>query len=111
MFDKTASNPASHIAQAIALFSRRAPDVALNLHVGTLTAIERGVLDGQCQWHRPAWQLGRAGIRELFDETMLCAAEPRTRCLTPKSRHSPRIGKVCAATLLPVWATKPPIWK
>jgi DNA-binding transcriptional LysR family regulator len=46
VFDKTASNPACHIAQAIALFADAAPDVALNLHVGTLTAIERGVLDG-----------------------------------------------------------------
>lgn len=46
VFDKTASNPACHIAQAIAMFADRAPDVALNLHVGTLTAIERGVLDG-----------------------------------------------------------------
>jgi DNA-binding transcriptional LysR family regulator len=46
VFDKTASNPACHIAKAIALFADAAPDVALNLHVGTLTAIERGVLDG-----------------------------------------------------------------
>ena len=46
VFDKTASNPQCHIAQAIALFTQQAPDVALNLHVGTLTAIERGVLDG-----------------------------------------------------------------
>ena len=73
MFDKTASNPASHIAQAIALFSRQAPDVALNLHVGTLTAIERGVLDGQYQigiipGHRSSDALEYA---ELFDETML----------------------------------------
>ncbi|MCF8210234.1 MAG: LysR family transcriptional regulator, partial [Rhodoferax sp.] len=49
VFDKTASNPQCHIAQAIALFTRQAPDVALNLHVATLTAIERGVLDGQFQ--------------------------------------------------------------
>lgn len=73
MFDKTASNPASHIAQAIALFSQQAPDVALNLHVGTLTAIERGVLDGQYQigiipGHRSSDALQYA---ELFDETML----------------------------------------
>ncbi len=73
MFDKTASNPASHIAQAIALFSHQAPDVALNLHVGTLTAIERGVLDGQYQigiipGHRSSDALEYA---ELFDETML----------------------------------------
>ena len=45
MFDKTASNPQAHIAQAIALFTEQAPDVALNLHVATLTAIERGVLE------------------------------------------------------------------
>jgi DNA-binding transcriptional LysR family regulator len=73
MFDKTASNPASKIAQAIALFSRQAPDVALNLHVGTMTAIERGVLDGQYQigiipGHRSSDALEYA---ELFDETML----------------------------------------
>ncbi len=49
VFDKTASNPACHIAQAIASFTVQAPDVALNLHVATLTAIERGVLDGQFQ--------------------------------------------------------------
>jgi DNA-binding transcriptional LysR family regulator len=46
VFDKTASNPACHIAQAIQSFIAQAPDVALNLHVATLTAIERGVLDG-----------------------------------------------------------------
>jgi len=47
VFDKTASNPQAHVAQAIALFSQRAPDVGLNLHVATLNGIERGVLDGQ----------------------------------------------------------------
>ena len=49
IFDKTASNPASHIAQAIALFTRAAPEVSLQLHVATLNGIERGVLDGQFQ--------------------------------------------------------------
>ena len=47
VFDKTASNPASRIAQAIALFARQAPEVSLQLHVATLNGIERGVLDGQ----------------------------------------------------------------
>ena len=47
VFDKTASNPQCHIAQAIATFTAQAPDVALNLHVSTLNGIERGVLDGQ----------------------------------------------------------------
>jgi DNA-binding transcriptional LysR family regulator len=49
VFDKTASNPASNIAKAIALFVAQAPDVSLNLHVATLNAIERGVIDGQYQ--------------------------------------------------------------
>ena len=73
MFDKTASNPQAHIAQAIALFTEQAPDVALNLHVGTLTSIERGVLDGQYQigiipGHRSSDTLE---YTQLFDEVML----------------------------------------
>ena len=72
VFDKTASNPACHIARAIALFTEGAPDVALNLHVGTLTAIERGVLDGQFQigiipGHRSSDLLD---YTPLFDEAM-----------------------------------------
>ena len=72
VFDKTASNPQAHIAQAIALFTQLAPDVALNLHVATLTAIERGVLDGHYQigiipGHRSSDLLDYA---PLFDEAM-----------------------------------------
>jgi DNA-binding transcriptional LysR family regulator len=79
VFDKTVSNPASHIAQAIALFTAQAPDVALNLHVGTLTAIERGVLDGTFQVgiipaHRHSDLLE---YTPLFDEAMslYCGAD------------------------------------
>ena len=73
MFDKTASNPLAHIAQAIARFTDQAPDVSLNLHVATLTAIERGVLDGQYQigiipGHRSSDTLE---YTLLFDEVML----------------------------------------
>lgn len=73
LFDKTASNPQSHIAQAIASFSQAAPDVALHLHVGTLNAIERGVLDGHYQvgivpGHRSSDTLEYC---PLFGETML----------------------------------------
>ena len=73
VFDKTASNPASRITQAIARFVERAPDVALNLHVATLNGIERGVLDGQYQigiipGHRRSEMLA---YTELFNETML----------------------------------------
>lgn len=73
VFDKTASNPASHIAEAIAYFHQEAPDVGLNLHVATLTAIERGVLDGQFHvgiipGHRASDVLD---YTPLFDEHML----------------------------------------
>ena len=48
MFDKTASNPEGHIAQAVALFRAQAPEVALSLARGLLrNLIERGVMDGQ----------------------------------------------------------------
>ena len=73
VFDKTASNPACRIAQAIALFTEQAPDVSLNLHVATLNGIERGVLDGQFQigvipGHRSSNTLE---YTRLFDEAML----------------------------------------
>lgn len=72
VFDKTASNPASQIGAAIALFSARAPEVSLHLHVAPLNAIERGVLDGQFQvgvipGHRSSDTLS---YDELFSETM-----------------------------------------
>ncbi len=73
VFDKTASNPEAHIAQAVALFRAQAPEVALNLHVGSLNLIERGVMDGQFQLgiipeHRRSDSLA---YDELFGETML----------------------------------------
>jgi len=72
MFDKTASNPAGHIGEAIALFAAQAPDVALHLHVAPLNGIERGVLDGQFHvgiipGHRSS---GLLAYDELFTETM-----------------------------------------
>ncbi len=73
IFDKTASNPACRIPQAIAMFTAQAPDVTLNLHVSTLNGIERGVLDGQFQigvipGHRNSDTLEYSA---LFDEAML----------------------------------------
>jgi DNA-binding transcriptional LysR family regulator len=78
VFDKTASNPKSRVAQAIARFHARAPDVALNLHVATLNAIERGVLDGQFHLgiipgHRTSSTLHYA---RLFDEHMCLYCGP-----------------------------------
>ena len=76
VFDKTASNPAARIAQAIALFRQRAPDVALNLHVGSINQIERGVIDGIFQVgvipaHRSSDSLV---YDDLFGETVLLYA-------------------------------------
>ena len=79
VFDKTASNPAARIGAAIALFSERAPEVSLHLHVAPLNTIERGVLDGQFQvgvipGHRSSDTLT---YDELFSETMYlyCGAQ------------------------------------
>ena len=73
LFDKTASNPAARIDRAIALFAAQAPDVSLQLHVASINAIERGVIDGGFQVgiipaHRSSQSLVYA---DLFDETML----------------------------------------
>jgi len=72
VFDKTASNPAARIGQAIALFCERAPEVELHVHVAPINAIERGVIDGQFQvgvipGHRRSASLT---YDALFDETM-----------------------------------------
>ena len=79
VFDKTASNPAARIGRAIALFAEQAPDVALQLHVGSINTIERGVMDGTYQVgvipaHRHSQSLRYA---DLFSETMLlyCGAQ------------------------------------
>src|SRR3990167_4635567 len=73
VFDKTASNPAAHIGVAIALFSEKAPDVSLQMHVAAIPAIERGLIDGSIHIgiipaHRTSQSLVYAN---LFTETML----------------------------------------
>lgn len=73
IFDKTASNPQARIGEAIAAFSEQAPEVALNLHVASINAIERGVIDGQFHIgiipsHRSSASLSYAA---LFGEDML----------------------------------------
>jgi DNA-binding transcriptional LysR family regulator len=73
IFDKTATNPAAHISEAIALFSERAPDVRLQMHVASITGIERGIIDGSFHVgiipaHRNSRSLMYA---DLFKEKML----------------------------------------
>lgn len=73
VFDKTASNPACKIGEAIALFAEQAPDVALNFHVATINMIERGIIDGQFQVGIiPVHRSSESLIYDtLFNETML----------------------------------------
>lgn len=72
VFDKTASNPAAHIGEAIALFAQEAPEVRLQVHVASITAIERGIIDGS--FHVgiiPAHRSSRSLLyADLFDEKM-----------------------------------------
>jgi len=73
LFDKTASNPASRIHEAIALFTELAPDVNLVLRVASINTIERGIMDGSLQVgvipaHRSSPSLMYA---DLFNEKML----------------------------------------
>ncbi len=46
VFDKTASNPAARIGDAIARFTEQAPEVSLQMHVASILEIERGLIDG-----------------------------------------------------------------
>ncbi|WP_422087647.1 LysR family transcriptional regulator [Variovorax sp.] len=73
LFDKTATNPKARIGEAIARFTDIAPEVSLAVHVGSINAIEQGVLEGNFQIgiipaHRASQSLVYA---DLFDETML----------------------------------------
>nr|WP_226858186.1 LysR family transcriptional regulator [Diaphorobacter aerolatus] len=79
VFDKTASNPAARIGEAIGAFNSLAPDVHLQLHVGSINEIERGVMDGTFQigiipTHRSSQSLV---YHRLFGETMqlYCGAQ------------------------------------
>lgn len=79
VFDKTASNPLARIGEAIGLFTAEAPDVDLQMHVATINAIERGLIDGRFHvgiipTHRTSRSLVYA---DLFGENMLlyCGAQ------------------------------------
>ncbi|MDL5032532.1 LysR family transcriptional regulator [Pelomonas sp. APW6] len=78
LFEKTATNPAARIPQAIARFRDVAPEVELHLHVGSITMIEQGVMGGQfllgiIPEHRRSESLA---YDELFDEVMKLYAAP-----------------------------------
>jgi LysR family transcriptional regulator, transcriptional activator for bauABCD operon len=72
IFDKTASNPACHIHQAFRRFDEAAPEVAPEIHVESINAIEQGVMEGRFQLgvipdHRPSASLD---YYPLFSEQM-----------------------------------------
>jgi len=72
VFDKTATNPQAHLGEAVARFCEAAPEVQLNLHVASISAIERGIIDGGFQVgiipsHRNSRSLAYV---DLFGETM-----------------------------------------
>ena len=46
LFEKTVSNPQSRLPAALGRFHQAAPDVSIHLHTGTITSIERGILNG-----------------------------------------------------------------
>lgn len=78
LFDKTATNPACRIPEAVARFTAAAPDVALSMHVAPMPAIDRGILDGS--FHVgviPAHRSSRSLLyQDLFGETMLLYCAP-----------------------------------
>jgi len=47
LFDKTASNPQAHLGRAVRDFRRVAPEVTIDITVGTLNSIESAVIDGR----------------------------------------------------------------
>ena len=49
MSDKTVTNADAHIAEAVRLFSERAPQATLEMHVNSLNKIEPRVMDGTYQ--------------------------------------------------------------
>ncbi|NYT63715.1 LysR family transcriptional regulator [Alcaligenaceae bacterium] len=72
IFDKIVTNPAARVSDAIARFSKLAPDVTLSVYVDSVSVIERGLLDGTIQVGiAPAYRSFRSLSQvELFDETM-----------------------------------------
>ncbi len=72
LFDKTASNPSAHIGEALHRLRQAAPDVRIDITVGTISTIEAAVIAGRLHAgivpsHRQSDVLE---YQELFDENM-----------------------------------------
>lgn len=78
IFDKTVSNEACHIHEAIRRYTEDAPDVHIDIHVVAVNTIEKGVIEGRYQvgiipTHRPSSSLN---YLPLFDEEMYLYCGP-----------------------------------
>lgn len=78
MGDHTVTNPDAHIGTALRMFSNRAPEVTLEMHVQALNAIEPRVMDGTFQIgivpiHRESSCLA---YHPLFSESMRLYCSP-----------------------------------
>lgn len=73
LFDKTVTNPAARIHEAVARFAALAPDVTLSVHVDSINGIERGLIGGA--FHVGIMPVHRTSrtlrYTDLFGETML----------------------------------------
>lgn len=72
VFDKTVTNPQAHIDRAVRDFRRMAPEVSIDVTVGTSNSIESAIIDGRLQVgivpdHRRSDSLD---YHELFTERM-----------------------------------------
>ena len=101
LFDKTATNPDAHIAEAIGALRERAPEVAIEIRVLPMNEIERGVIDGD--FHVgiiPTHRRSEAcSYHPLFDERMFlyCGhGHPLFAACGKRSRRPPTTREVCA---------------
>ncbi|WP_027016517.1 LysR family transcriptional regulator [Comamonas composti] len=78
LFDKTVSNPRSHIAEAIGALQRQAPRLHLRLHMASIPAIERGLMEERWQVGilPSAPSSGALASRRLFGERMQLYCAP-----------------------------------
>ena len=88
LFEKTVSNPQSRLPAALGRFHQTAPDVCIHLHTGTITSIERGILNGDYHLgvipqHRDSDTLA---YDYLFGEQMLLYAGRQHPWFQPDAR-------------------------
>lgn len=92
LFDKTVTNPESRISEAIGAMRRLAPGVSIEIRVGPINEIERGILDGRLHVGVvPVYRRSEAcRYYHLFNETMyLYCGRPHPLFGRPEPAISP----------------------